>query len=157
MYVNRKNSLESMESHGCYSWNGFANMLFDLDGSILPVEKKDLTSEDSFKWDVFEHNALYTITAELPGLDSKDINIIIEKNELTISAFKFNTTIDDNGNYHYKERSCGRFTRSIYLKKEINEDTITAVYNNGILTIIINKIPPKQIRIDTECEHKKMV
>jgi len=77
------------------------------------------------------------ITAELPGLDEKDVDITVEEGMLTLRGHKKAEVEDkDRG---YTERSYGRFERRIGLPRGIERDKATATFRNGVLTITMPK------------------
>ncbi len=77
------------------------------------------------------------ITAELPGLDEKDVDITVEEGVLTLRGEKKAEVEDkDRG---YTERSYGRFERRIGLPRGIERDRATATFRNGVLTITLPK------------------
>ncbi len=77
------------------------------------------------------------ITAELPGLDEKDVDITLEEGVLTLRGEKKSEVEDkDRG---YTERSYGRFERRISLPRGIEQDQAVATFKNGVLTITLPK------------------
>lgn len=77
------------------------------------------------------------ITAELPGLDEKDVEITLEEGVLTLRGEKKAEVEDkDRG---YTERSYGRFERRIELPRGIERDKANATFRNGVLTITLPK------------------
>ena len=75
------------------------------------------------------------VTAELPGLDEKDVDISVEEGVLTIRGEKKSEAEDkDRG---YSERSYGRFERRISLPRGIERDKASATFNNGVLTVTL--------------------
>jgi HSP20 family protein len=77
------------------------------------------------------------ITAELPGLDEKDVDITVEEGVLTLRGEKKAEVEDkDRG---YTERSYGRFERRIGLPRGIERDKASATFQNGVLTVTLPK------------------
>jgi HSP20 family protein len=77
------------------------------------------------------------VTAELPGLDEKDVDITVEEGALTLRGEKKSEVEDkDRG---YTERSYGRFERRIGLPRGIERDKASATFKNGVLTIVLPK------------------
>ena len=77
------------------------------------------------------------VTAELPGLDEKDLEVIVEDGVLTLRGEK-KSEVEDKGR-GYSERSYGRFERRIGLPKGIERDKAGATFKNGVLTITVPK------------------
>ena len=92
----------------------------------------------------------YLISAELPGMDKKDINISIDDNVLSISGEKKSETKSEDKNYHRFERNYGKFYRSFELPHSVDRENIDASYKNGVLNISLPKAEeakPKQIEV----------
>lgn len=100
--------------------------------------------------DVREHDDALEFTAELPGLAKDDLDITVEDRVLTLSGErKFESGEDKNG-FHRIERSYGSFTRSFTLPHEVEQDKVTAVFKDGLLTVRIPKTEqakPRKIEI----------
>jgi len=113
--------------------------------------------EDDREWlpsvDVSETKNDLVIKAELPGLDTKDIDISMNNGYLTIKGEKKHEKEEKDENYHVIERSYGSFTRSVRLPREVQSDKITASFKNGILKITLPKseeAKKKEIKIKVE-------
>lgn len=79
------------------------------------------------------------VTAELPGMDEKDVDLTVEDGVLTLRGEKKAETEDkDRG---YSERSYGRFERRIHLPKGVELDQTKANFRNGVLSVTL---PRKQ-------------
>jgi HSP20 family protein len=77
------------------------------------------------------------VTAELPGMDEKGVDISVHEHVLSIRGEKRSETEDkDRG---YSERSYGRFERHIGLPRGVEEDRASATFKNGVLTIVLPK------------------
>jgi HSP20 family protein len=78
------------------------------------------------KMDVSETDKEIEVTAELPGLEEKDIQLNLADNVLTIRGEKKNEREEKEKDYHLVERSYGSFTRSVQLPDGVNVDGIKA-------------------------------
>jgi HSP20 family protein len=78
------------------------------------------------------------VTAELPGLEEKDINVQLVDGVLTISGEKKTETEDQDR--LFSERVYGRFERRIPLE-DIDEEKISASFKNGVLTVTLPRTP----------------
>lgn len=79
------------------------------------------------------------VTAELPGLDEKDVEVLLSGDTLTIRGEK-NEEKEDQGEERYRlERTYGAFRRSFSLPCEVDPDKATASYKKGVLTITLPK------------------
>lgn len=84
------------------------------------------------------------VTADLPGLDEKDVEVTLENGILTLSGEKRAET--DDKVRQFSERYYGRFERQIPLGSEIEEDKVAASFRNGVLTVTLPKSPTAQTR-----------
>ncbi|MBZ0156566.1 MAG: Hsp20/alpha crystallin family protein [Alphaproteobacteria bacterium] len=91
------------------------------------------------KVDVVENDKDIKVTAELPGLDEKDIDVSLHKDVLTISGEKREEREDKEKDYYRMERSFGSFSRSIPLPVEVQTDKVEAQFRKGVLTITLPK------------------
>ena len=87
------------------------------------------------------------VTAELPGMDEKDIDISISKNTLTIKGEKKEEKEEEEKDYYYAERSFGAFRRVISLPCEIDTKKVDASFKKGVLTITLPKIVPSEAEV----------
>jgi len=93
------------------------------------------------KVDLVEDDNEYRLTAELPGIDEKDLEVTLDDdNVLTIKGEKKEEKEDKGKNYFYKERRFGSFVRRLQLPDDVNVDKIEAKFRNGVLTLHIPKI-----------------
>ena len=93
--------------------------------------------EHAPKVEVQENGKSYTITVELPGVDQKDVKVLVEDDVLTISGEKHVERSDEKT--HYSERSYGGFTRAFTLPSDADHDGISANFSKGVLTLHIPK------------------
>ena len=98
---------------------------------------------DNINWtpsvDINESSDTFMITADLPGIKKSDIEVKIEENVLILNAERKIDKKTVNEKYHFSERRSGTFSRSFKLPKSVKEEKITAVFDNGVLSIIIPK------------------
>ena len=94
--------------------------------------------------DVAETEQAYTVTAELPGLEQKDVELNLRDNALILSGEKRQESHDENGGRTYTERSFGRFERVIPLPEEVDADRVEANFKNGVLKVTLPKNPKAQ-------------
>jgi HSP20 family protein len=91
--------------------------------------------------EVSETDKELVITAELPGLERKDVDISLEDDVLTIRGEKKSEASPDdkNKNVHVSERSYGVFYRVLELPSGIDPSSVQATMSNGVLKITIPK------------------
>lgn len=89
--------------------------------------------------DISETEDQFVITAELPGMDKDDIDINLENKRLTISGERSIKKEEDGKKFHRVETQYGSFERSFQLPDNVDEESISATYENGMLDISIDK------------------
>lgn len=93
--------------------------------------------------DIAESDDGFHVTVELPGVKKDDININLEDNQLTISGERKFENKEDGKKYHRVESRYGKFTRSFMLPDNVDEESISAKYEDGLLKIDIAKSEEK--------------
>jgi len=88
---------------------------------------------------VSETDTEIRITAELPGVAEKDVEVTLDDDVLTIRGEKRMEQKEDRENYHFVERSFGRFMRALRLPQSVNRDQVRANVENGVLTVVLPK------------------
>jgi HSP20 family protein len=96
------------------------------------------------RMDVSETSKEVRITAELPGLDEKDVEVTVTNNMLTIKGEKKVEKEEEEGDYYYSERSYGYFDRTIALPQGIDAENAKAKLKKGVLKVTIPKKPEAQ-------------
>lgn len=96
--------------------------------------------------DVTETDKEIEITAELPGLEEKDVHINIADNILTIRGEKKAEKEQKDKNYRLVERSYGSFERTLELPEGVNADAIKANISKGLLKVTVPKPAPAQAK-----------
>jgi HSP20 family protein len=91
------------------------------------------------KVDVTENDKEIKVTAELPGMDEKDIDVSLQSDMLTIKGEKKEEKEDKGKDYYRMERSYGSFSRSIPLPVEVETNKVEAKFKKGVLSITLPK------------------
>jgi HSP20 family protein len=94
--------------------------------------------------DVTETDKEIEITAELPGLEEKDVQINVADNLLTIRGEKKAEKEEKDKNYRLVERSYGSFERTLELPGGVDADAIKASIAKGVLKVTVQKPAPAQ-------------
>jgi HSP20 family protein len=105
--------------------------------------------------DVAEKEQAYEITAELPGLDLKDVDIKLSNGYLIISGEKREEKEEKRRDYHLSERHYGAFERSFLVPDSVDAEKISAQFDKGVLTVTLPKKPSAQTperRIEIEAK-----
>lgn len=116
------------------------NRLFEdfLKGFALEPFGKRTGAAFEPKVNVSEREKEIVVSAELPGMDDKDIDVSLRKNELTIQGEKKEEK-EEKESYHRMERSYGSFKKTLPLPCEVEDDKVEAQFKNGVLTITLPK------------------
>lgn len=94
--------------------------------------------------DVKEDDKAYHVTAELPGLSEKDVEVTFEDGILTLRGEKKLERDETKDTWHIVERSQGSFARQISLPAAIDDGKIEASFEKGVLKIALPKQPAEQ-------------
>jgi HSP20 family protein len=100
--------------------------------------------------DVHETEEAYQISADVPGVNSENIDIRLQDDVLTISAENKSETEEKNGNALLKERRYGKFSRSLRFPVHVKNDAVEANFENGVLTVTVPKaeeVKPRRIEV----------
>lgn len=89
--------------------------------------------------DVIENEGAVEISAELPGIDEKDVDVSLDENVLTIRGEKRFERKEEKSDFHVSERSWGSFARTIALPFRVEPDQIRADFEKGVLHITVPK------------------
>ena len=133
------------------------NRLFDdvFDGFGLPSAFGPVLRQmpAAPKIDVSETDNEMQITAEMPGIDQNDVEVLLEDDRLIIRGEKKEEREDKDRNYHVRERVQGAFSRTLPLPFAPDPNQVKAEFRNGVMTITIPKpqeVKQKQHRIEVQ-------
>jgi HSP20 family protein len=91
--------------------------------------------------DVRENSNAIAIEVELPGVEEKDVTVMLAGGMLTITGEKKHERVEQDESYHLTERSFGAFQRSLRLPDTIDESKVEARFDKGVLKIMAPKKP----------------
>ncbi|KAK7351307.1 hypothetical protein VNO77_10644 [Canavalia gladiata] len=95
--------------------------------------------------DVKEYPNSYEFVVDMPGLKSGDIKVQVEDdNMLLISSMRKREEEKEGVKYLRMERRMGKFMRKFALPENANTDAISAICQDGVLTVTVNKLPPPE-------------
>jgi HSP20 family molecular chaperone IbpA len=97
------------------------------------------------KVDIYSVDDGIVIAAEMPGSDDNSVDIVLEKNVLTINGFVAPQELDGY-QLTYSEYGVGDYQRSFTLPEDIDKENIDAHMNNGVLRVILPKAPEAQAK-----------
>lgn len=102
-------------------------------------------SEEKIKTDLYEKEGKLVLEMEAPGYTKENIDISLDKGDLTVTFSKENHEEENKKYLHRERRSYSKITRSFYLG-DVAEDEVDASFKNGILVISC----PKKKEIETK-------
>jgi len=133
------------------------NRLFDnfLGGFEMQPFMGRRLGEFSPTVDITESDKAFRVSAELPGMEDKDIDVLLNKESITIKGEKKEEKEDKGKDYYHVERSYGSFSRTIPLPAEVDTDKVKAEFKKGLLTVTLPKTvqaikQTKKIPVKTE-------
>jgi HSP20 family protein len=95
---------------------------------------------------VAETKEAFEVTAELPGVEEKDIKVSLDENQVVISGEKKAESTKEERDWHVEERSYGSFYRSMSLPFEPEDGAVDAHFDKGVLYLTIKK-PAKTTKV----------
>ena len=119
---------------------GFGIPFFHRPSEVEPAWR----DESSFSFtapavDVTEDDKAYRVTAELPGLEEKNIDVTVSGDTLTLKGEKRYEKHENDKDRHMSERAYGSFQRAFMLPDTVDRSKITADLSKGVLTITLPK------------------
>lgn len=120
---------------------------------VRPVDFNGTTQQPpSIKMDVKEQGDNYLVHAELPGVKKEDIHVVVDGNQVSISAeIKQEKEVREGERVLRSERYFGKVSRSFQLGQEIDDAKAAAKFNEGILELTLPKraaSPNKRLTVE---------
>jgi HSP20 family protein len=119
----------------------------------MPARPKDEDYESAV-WspmvDISEDANEYRLHFDVPGMDKKDVKMSFSDNTLTVSGERKSMEEKKDATCHRVERIFGKFYRSFTFPTRVKSDSISAQYDNGVLTVTVPKaeeVKPREIEI----------
>lgn len=142
-------SLMRYNPRGLTPWFDLDRMFDDFDRSFGLSPFRGAAGERGWApaVDVFEDEKEIVLTADLPDMDQKDLDIHVEDNQLTIKGERKFENEEKKDKYHRIERRYGSFQRTFALPDTVDGDNIVAKYDKGVLKVTLPKLEkPKNAR-----------
>ena len=89
--------------------------------------------------DIKEDENGFSVFADVPGVEAKDVDITLDRNILTIKGSRSGESETEEKGYKRRERVTGSFVRQFTLPESADETAITAKMSNGVLEVVIPK------------------
>ena len=97
-------------------------------------------------FDVSETDDNFMVTAELPGMDAKDVHVTLTNGILTVKGERKHEKEEKEKNYYLKEMRVGSFSRSIRLPGDVKTEDVNATYKNGVLKLTLPKAETEKVK-----------
>lgn len=112
--------------------------------ALEPFWRSELTWGGTLAVDVTESDKAYEITADLPGMAEKDIEVKLANGSLIIKGEKEEEKEEKEKDYHLHERRFGSFERRFQVPEGVEADKVEASFQNGVLTVTLPKTAQAQ-------------
>lgn len=136
-------------------WSLFNALQRELSDPQLNRLTDDDASAATASWapsvDIKENDKAFTLLADIPGVDPKDIEISMEKGVLTVKGERNTENVEEGDNYRRVERQSGTFYRRFTLPDSADADKIEARSDHGVLKITI---PKQEVALSRRIEVK---
>ncbi len=121
------------------------NRIFDdfSSGFGLPPLPRGAAAGAWPRVEIHENGNAVKVTADLPGMEEKDIELSLQDGVLTLKGEKKS----ESEGALYSERWHGQFQRSVQLGPEVDADNVNAAFKNGVLTVTLAKKPEAQTQV----------
>jgi len=141
-------------------YNNRWNLLNTLQRELYDPQYNRMSDDDASaataNWapsvDITENDKAFTLLADIPGVNPKDIEISMEKGVLTIKGERQAENVEEGENYRRVERQTGQFYRRFTLPDGADADKIEARSEHGVLKIII---PKQEVAVSRRIEVKQ--
>ena len=125
-------------------WNPTRSLMTDFDRIFDSMFTNDLPRFSLAEaWmpavDVNETETEFLLSADIPGLDKKDVSIDIHDGVITIKGERAIDNEKSTDDYRIRERQLGSFNRSFRLPDNVNEVKVAAKFKNGVLKVTLPK------------------
>lgn len=109
-----------------------------------PFWRRELALSAAPAVDIVEKDKAFEVTAELPGMEEKDIEVKLANGDLTIKGQKQEEKEEKKKDYYLHERRFGSFERRFRVPDSVDVEKIEASFRKGVLTVTLPKKPEAQ-------------
>jgi len=150
-------AMSPFRGRGFYDVQSEMNRLFDdMFGSFMRRPGGQHQRSQLTEWapamDVLQRDGDLLVRAELPGVKLEDVDITVHDRVLTVSGERKVEEEQERGGYYVRERRQGTFRRSMTLPEGVDEESIRARFEDGVLEVTIEGAAavrePKRIQIE---------
>lgn len=133
-------------------WREMERLRREVDGMLTNYGRSRETADYPLV-NAYENSDAIVVTAELPGIDGKDVSITFTDGMLLISGKREHPDRIKKMKALRQERTCGKFEKSLRIPVKVDTEGIAASFDNGVLTVTLPKAPearPKTITIEAK-------
>ena len=87
--------------------------------------------------EVFEKNNLLTVRLDVPGLKKEELTVHVAEGVLTVEGERKHETEEEKNHWYRRERTYGKFCRTVPLPEGVNAKDVTATFRNGVLEVTV--------------------
>lgn len=95
---------------------------------------------------IYDDGESFLVRAEVPGVDKDALEISVKGDQLTLRGERKAEAPDAKASYHRRECDGGQFRRVVTLPQPVDADKISATYKNGVLEVVLPRVPEAQPR-----------
>jgi HSP20 family protein len=138
-------ALEVNPMHSLIPGTGLVSFRKEVDRLFDRFWDRDFEYPTNGEWmpplDLTETKDALICKLDVPGMEPKDIRIIVQDNVLTVRGEKKVEKVERDETYHRSERQYGAFARTMRIPAPVDGSKISATFRNGVLTIVMPKAP----------------
>lgn len=129
-------------------WVSAQGEIASIQGRVLFNERSRLSLEKQWipALDIYEQEERIVVRAELPGVEGRDITLLVHHNRIELRGEKKQENHTEPARYLRLERESGPFRRVVALPSSVLPDKTKAVLDNGVLVIVLIKAGRKEGR-----------
>jgi HSP20 family protein len=117
---------------------------FEMPKIEWPVLAGADTGGSIAKFDLSENGKSVKVVADIPGVDEKGIEVLVQGGVLTIKGEKKSEREEEGEDFYVSERSFGSFSRAFRLPEGVDEQAVDANFDSGVLTVTLPKLSKKK-------------
>ncbi len=133
-FENLRKQVDDLFTNFTVSWPHF---------EMPKIEWPMLTAPDTdsaiAKFDLSENGKSVRVVADIPGVDEKNVEVLVRDGVLTIKGKKNSEREEEGENFYISERSFGSFSRAFRLPDGVDEQAVVASFDKGVLTVTLPK------------------
>jgi HSP20 family protein len=122
------------------------NRVFENILDAAPMRNMPAAAAAPLRLDVNEDEKAFHVTADLPGLNEKDVEVTFQDGNLTIRGEKKVERDEKKDTWHIVERSYGSFARQLGFPSNVDAEKIDAKFDKGVLTVTLPKMPDEKAK-----------